>query len=149
MNKHTQQQDASSPCNIVRGQKVSEEKVELARQMRKEMTPAERILWQHLRANRLDGYHFRRQQVIAGFIVDFYCHRAGLAVEVDGDGHDQSYDADRDTILAEHGVRVLRVTNAEVLNDIYTVIERIRRQIRCAVVQPIPPAPLPYEGRGS
>ncbi len=133
MNKHTQQQGGPPPHHIVRGQKVSEEKVKLAQQMRKEMTPAERILWQHLRANRLDGYHFRRQQVIAGFIVDFYCHRAGLAVEVDGDGHDQSYDADRDTILSEHGVRVIRVTNTEVLHDIYAVIEKIRKQIRCVV----------------
>ena len=51
------------------------------------MTPAEKILWQELRANKL-GVHFRRQQAIAGFIVDFYCHKAGLVVEVDGDIHD-------------------------------------------------------------
>ncbi len=52
-----------------------------------EMTPAEKILWEELRANKL-GVHFRRQQVIQGFIVDFYCHQAGLVVEVDGDVHD-------------------------------------------------------------
>ena len=50
------------------------------------MTPAEKILWQELRANK-PGFHFRRQQVIAGFIVDFYCHKAALVVEVDGDIH--------------------------------------------------------------
>ena len=127
MNGHTERHD--TPRRIVRGQKVSEEKVKLARQMRKEMTPAERVLWAHLRGNRLNGYHFRRQQVIAGFIVDFYCHRAGLAVEVDGDAHDQSYDADRDAILAEYGVRVLRFTNAEVTGDIRAVIESIREAL--------------------
>jgi very-short-patch-repair endonuclease len=51
------------------------------------MTPAEKILWQELRVNKL-GVHFRRQQVIAGFIVDFYCHKAALVIEVDGDIHD-------------------------------------------------------------
>ncbi|MCS7310882.1 MAG: DUF559 domain-containing protein [Armatimonadetes bacterium] len=117
------------PRHIVRGQRVSEEKVRLAHQMRKQMTPAERVLWAHLRANRLEGYHFRRQQVIAGFIVDFYCHRAALAVEVDGDGHDQSYDADRDVILAQHGIRVVRFTNAEVLNDVGKVVSRIREEL--------------------
>ena len=47
------------------------------------MTPAEKILWNELRANKL-GVHFRRQQVIAGFIVDFYCHKSALVIEVDG-----------------------------------------------------------------
>ena len=123
------QEHHDSPRRIVRGQRVSEEKVRLARQMRKEMTSAERTLWAHLRANRLNGYHFRRQQVIAGFIVDFYCHRAGLAVEVDGEAHNQSYDAERDTILAEQGVRVLRFTNAEVASDIRRVIEAIKEAL--------------------
>ncbi|MHB8778456.1 MAG: endonuclease domain-containing protein [Anaerolineales bacterium] len=50
---------------------------------RRDMTPAEKILWQELRANKL-GVHFRRQQVITGFIVDFYCHKAGLVIELDG-----------------------------------------------------------------
>jgi len=57
--------------NIITGQKVSPEKLERAKELRREMTPAERRLWQRLRANRLDGWHFRRQQVIDGFIVDF------------------------------------------------------------------------------
>ncbi|MCS7311062.1 MAG: DUF559 domain-containing protein [Armatimonadetes bacterium] len=125
----SEKQPYAPPRHIVRGQKVSEEKVNLARKMRRQMTSAERTLWEHLRANRLDGYHFRRQQVIAGFIVVFYCHRAGLAVEVDGDGHDQSYDADRDVILAQRGVRVVRFSNAEVLSNIYAVVERIRMEL--------------------
>lgn len=62
--------------NIVIGQKVDQAKVERAKELRKNLTPEERILWQRLRANRLDGWHFRRQQIIDGFIVDFYCHKA-------------------------------------------------------------------------
>ncbi|MGQ9879348.1 MAG: endonuclease domain-containing protein [Armatimonadota bacterium] len=70
------------------------------------MTPAERRLWEYLRANWLNGYHFQRQQVIGGFVVDFYCHALRLAVEVDGEVHEASYDADRDRLLAEYGVNV-------------------------------------------
>jgi len=91
------------------------------------MTPAERRLWACLRANRLHGFHFRRQQIIDGFIVDFYCDAAGLVVEVDGPVHDQhtAYDAERDRILAARGLRVLRVRNCDVMQDLAKVLERI------------------------
>ena len=69
---------------IVRGQNVEPENVSRAKQLRREMTPAERALWMLLRRNALDGFHFRRQQVIEGFIVDFYCDAAKLAIELDG-----------------------------------------------------------------
>ena len=73
--------------NIVTDQIVTKEKLECAKELRREMTPAEKLLWQEIRANKL-GVRFRRQQIIQGFIVDFYCHRAWLVVEVDGDVHD-------------------------------------------------------------
>jgi very-short-patch-repair endonuclease len=79
--------------NIVTNQRVTKEKLQHAKELRHEMTPAEKILWEELRANRL-GVHFRRQQVIQGFIVDFYCHKAGLVVEVDGDIHDLQKEED-------------------------------------------------------
>ena len=60
---------------------------------RRDLTLAEKILWQELRGNKL-GVHFRRQQVIAGFIVDFYCHMAALVLEVDGDIHDLQQEED-------------------------------------------------------
>ena len=65
------------------------------------------------------GVHFRRQQVIQGFIVDFYCHRAGLVVEVDGDVHDlqQEEDERREKVLSEVGLRVVRFGNDEVVRD--------------------------------
>ncbi len=73
--------------NIVTEQRVTKEKLQRAKELRREMTPAEKILCQEVRAKKL-GVRFRRQQVIQGFIVDFYCHQAGLVVEVDGDVHD-------------------------------------------------------------
>jgi len=82
------------PRNIITGQKVSSEKKARLRELRKQMTPAEKILWQHLRAKRFNNLKFRRQQVIEGFLVDFYCHSLGLIIEVDGEihGKQQEYD---------------------------------------------------------
>ena len=94
------------------------------------MTPAEKILWEKLRANRL-GVHFRRQQVIAGFIVDFYCHKSALVVEVDGDIHDlqQEEDVRREKALRELGLKIVRFRNDEVVRDLSAVVEKIRKQI--------------------
>ncbi len=64
--------------NIVTNQKVTAQKLKRAKELRREMTPAEKILWEKIRANKL-GVHFRRQQVIQGFIVDFYCHPVKIA----------------------------------------------------------------------
>ncbi len=93
------------------------------------MTEEEQLLWAELRTNRLHGLHFRRQQIIDGFIVDFYCHRAGLVIEVDGSAHiDRTgYDAERDRILAARGLHVLRLTNEEVRSDRAAVLERIAK----------------------
>ena len=119
--------DRVSRRNIVIGQKVDPAKVERARELRRQMTNAERVLWRHLRANRLKGVHFRRQQVIKGFIVDFYCNAAGLVVEVDGEVHEAQgeSDAERDQALNELGLHVLRVTNTEVEEDLTDVLSRI------------------------
>ncbi len=73
--------------NIVAGQKVGKEKIQRARELRKRMTPEEKTLWNRLRAKRFEGLHFRRQQIIDGFIADFYCNELGLVIEIDGEGH--------------------------------------------------------------
>ena len=80
-------------------------KIEIAKQLRQEMTPAEQLLWQQLRANRLGGLHFRRQQIIDGFIADFYCHAAGVILELDGSihRHQVDYDSLRDQLLSTVG----------------------------------------------
>lgn len=121
---------ASLRTGIIPGQHVTKEKLQRAKELRRDMTPAEKLLWQELRANKL-GVHFRRQQVIAGFIADFYCHKAGLVVEVDGDIHDlqQEEDTKREMVLREMGLRIARFGNDEVMKDLSYVVESIRRFI--------------------
>lgn len=118
--------------NIVRGQRVSQGLADRARQMRREMTPQEQVLWNALRRNQLDGFHFRRQQVIDGYIVDFYCHAASLVVETDGPIHEQQreYDEERDDRLARRGLLILRVRNEEIERDLAGVLNRIREACR-------------------
>jgi very-short-patch-repair endonuclease len=103
---------------------------ERARRMRKEQTPFEQRLWLHLRNSQLEGYKFRRQTVMKPFICDFFCPSKGLIVEVDGDTHDASADAQRDAYLAKRGFTTLRFTNAEVGKNIEGVLERILGELR-------------------
>ncbi len=123
--------------NIVIGQPISGEKKSLARQLRQNMTESEKLLWHHLRANRLGGWHFRRQQIIAGVIVDFYCHRAGLVIEVDGEIHRQQveYDHERDEIIKALGLRIMRIPAQKVLTDIDHVLETISNYCQEAHVE--------------
>lgn len=88
------------------------------RQLRKKMTQAEVKMWFEILQNRnLQGYKFLRQKPIDHFIVDFYCSRLLLAIEVDEASHDgnDKYDAHRTSILNAYGVKVVRFTNNEVL----------------------------------
>jgi very-short-patch-repair endonuclease len=106
-----------------------EAKVLRARQFRHNMTPAKRILWEHLRDHRMSGLHFRRQRVIYGFIADFYCSAAPLMIEMDGPIHNQQqqhYDRERDAILAADGCRILRITNDQIATDLSGVLAIIR-----------------------
>jgi len=113
--------------NIIPGQRVTKEKLERARELRREMTPAERLLWQEVCAKKL-GVRFRRQQIVAGFIVDFYCHKAALVVEVDGDIHDLQKDEDarREKVLRAMGLGIVRFRNDEVLKNLPVVVEKIK-----------------------
>jgi very-short-patch-repair endonuclease len=118
--------------NIIPGQRVTKEKVQRAKELRCNMTPAEKILWNELRANKL-GVHFRRQQVIAGFIVDFYCHKADLVIELDGSVHEEDEqkesDTERDKVLVEIELRVFRFKNEDVIGNLRGVLEKIRELI--------------------
>jgi very-short-patch-repair endonuclease len=115
--------------NITAGQKISAQKLERAKQLRREMTPAETLLWQELRGNKL-GVHFRRQQIIAGFIVDFYCHQAALVIELDGGVHQSLEQAQadllRDKVLRGLGLRVVRFKNDEIATRLPQALRRIR-----------------------
>jgi very-short-patch-repair endonuclease len=112
---------------ITRNQFVTREKLELARELRRRMTPQEKILWHAIRRDAFGGFHFRRQQVVAGYIVDFYCASAKLAVELDGASHLGTTDHDkiRDHALSEMGITTLRVSNSEVDQDLSEVLKRI------------------------
>jgi len=100
-----------------------------ARELRRTMTPAERVLWQRLRGGQIAGLRFRRQHAMEGFIADFFCHQARLIIEVDGQVHDQqvSYDRARDDHFARLGYLVLRFTNAQVLKQTDAVTAEIAR----------------------
>jgi very-short-patch-repair endonuclease len=117
---------------IITGQQVPAIKVERAKEFRHEMAAAEQMLWSRLRAGRLEGFHFRRQQVIDRFIVDFYCHQAALVVEVDGGIHleQAAYDRERDEHLQNRGLRVLHFTNLEVSHDLEGVLTLFFRHAR-------------------
>jgi very-short-patch-repair endonuclease len=117
-----------TPQNVIIGQQVQEAKIILARNMRREMTSAEAMLWIRLRRSGL-GINFRRQQIIDGFIADFYCHAVALVVEIDGLTHDAEYDAERDKIFTARGITVLRFTNQEVYTKIGFVLSRLRQYL--------------------
>ena len=98
-----------------------------ARELRRPMTRAKGKLWQRLRRRQLSGHYFRRQHPIGNFIADFYCAKARLVVEVDGDVHimQEEYDDVRTERLEERGYRVIRFTNDEVFRQFDVVLESI------------------------
>jgi very-short-patch-repair endonuclease len=117
------------PKKVITGQEINPFKNAWAKNMRHEMTQAERILWTRLRYNRLEGFHFLRQQVIEPYIVDFYCHQVGLVIELDGGGRmeQQEYDENRDKELIRRGLKVLRFNNDAVLRNLEKVLGEIYR----------------------
>jgi guanylate kinase len=107
--------------------------LERAREMRRHPTQAESLLWQHLRRNP-EGIKFRRHHPVGPFIVDFFCSRASLAIEIDGEYHfdDQQVEDDstRTEALLEHGVDVIRFSNKNVMEDLGGVLEKIWHEVR-------------------
>ncbi|MCG9891436.1 MAG: endonuclease domain-containing protein [Thermosynechococcaceae cyanobacterium MS004] len=106
---------------------------ELARQLRHNMTQGEVILWQHLKRRQMCGLDFDRQRPIDAYIVDFYCKRLRLAVEVDGNSHDgevaQQNDFVRQTRLESLGVRFLRFSETQVCHQTQSVLNTIKTWI--------------------
>src|SRR5271165_6905136 len=111
---------------------MASERKEFARALRKQQTGAEDILWKRLRGSSFHGAKFRRQVPFDRFVVDFYCHAAKLAVELDGKQHEwfSDYDAGRTRVLESRGVSVIRFANAEVENDLDSVLARILAALR-------------------
>jgi very-short-patch-repair endonuclease len=104
----------------------------LARENRKNPTPAETKIWNEvLRMRQFAGYKFLRQKPLAGYIVDFYCSELRLVVEIDGESHAESveYDAERTRVLQSLGLTVVRYTNAEVFQTIAGVYDNLIEKI--------------------
>jgi very-short-patch-repair endonuclease len=97
--------------------------------LRKNMPKAEVILWSRLKGKRLDGYKFRRQFSVAQFVVDFYCPRLKLAIEVDGDSHfsegSELSDKARQDFIESFGISFLRFTNKEIYGNLDEVLSKI------------------------
>jgi adenine-specific DNA-methyltransferase len=110
-------------------QALDPEFLEFARQLRREQTDAERLLWSLLRDRRFMGCKFRRQHPIEPYVVDFYCHAARLAIELDGGEHNEpaarARDEERTRFLEARGIRVLRFWNNEVFNNLEGVLQTI------------------------
>jgi very-short-patch-repair endonuclease len=123
----------------------NQEQRAFARELRNDATPAEKRLWQFLRAGKL-GVKFRRQAAIGAYIVDLVCFSHRLIVELDGPQHigarGQDHDVRRTAWLASRGFRVIRFRNQSLDDNIWGVVEEIQR----ALEQPPSPA-LPAEGR--
>lgn len=121
---------------------------ERTKTLRSRQTDAEQKLWYRLRAKRFLGLKFKRQYPLGPFIVDFVCLARGLAIEIDGGQHQEQQDEDarRTRYLNQHGLRVLRYWNDDVLNRTDAVLEHLRL---CLAETPSPPAPLPHAGEGS
>ncbi len=100
--------------------RYSKDNLAFAKLLRQDSMPAERALWDIVRAGKL-GARFRRQQPIGPFVADFYCAAAGLVVELDGKGHDAESDARRSDWLVAQGYCMMRFTNGLVLNNPHDV----------------------------
>jgi very-short-patch-repair endonuclease len=108
----------------------------MAKELRKEETEAEKMLWKKLNKKQIMGLHFRRQHPINMFIADFYCAKIKLVIEIDGSIHEipeyQQHDTGRSEILNDFGITVIRFTNEQVLEEIdHTInqIEIVTRQL--------------------
>ena len=101
---------------------IPQPKLRRARELRRELTIAERRVWEMLRNRRMLNLKFRRQHVVAGFIVDFYCAELRLVLEIDGSGHaikmQSDYDTARTACLESRGLKVLRISNDSLREEI-------------------------------
>lgn len=101
------------------------DKLERARRLRRNMTEAERKLWNELRGRRLNGLKFRRQVWIGHYIVDFLCVEQRLIVEADGGQHSEETDAPHTAFLKQEGYRGIRFWNNDVLENLEAVLVRV------------------------
>lgn len=118
---------------------------EFRQQLRREETPTERMLWKRLRSKQLDGFRFRQQHGFGPYVLDFYCPKLRLCIELDGSVHDsdeqQQRDAERTMFLNQNRIKVIRFKNEEVEEDIEKVLSTIRKYINDEICLFRPPTP--------
>lgn len=102
------------------------------RELRKNQTEAEKILWQKIRGRQINNLKFHRQYSAGPYILDFFCPKIRLNIELDGEQHKDSidYDEERKLFLKDKDIHMIRFWNDEVLNDIKNVLEKICDKIK-------------------
>ena len=107
---------------------MEEIKKNFARALRKHPTKTEEIVWEILRNRKFLDLKFRRQHVIKGYVVDFFCKELNLAIEIDGKIHEKQkfYDEVRQDILVNSGINIVRATNSEIMQSFHTLLDRIK-----------------------
>ncbi len=105
---------------------------QIARNFRKNSTYGEIKLWGYLKNGQISGYDFHRQKPVGNYIVDFYCPKLKLAVEIDGYSHNFACERDKnkDKLLNQIGIKVLRFLERDVLENIESVVEVIKQEIK-------------------
>ena len=106
---------------------------ETRRHLRKNQTYTEKIVWMYLRNRQMEGYKFRRQYSVDKFVIDFYCPKLKLAIEIDGSIHNEpdqkEYDVKRQEYLETFGIKFLRLTNEEINGNPNAAFEKIEKTI--------------------
>ncbi len=122
------------------------EQLEFAKQLRHQMTESETRLWRHLRAHRMAGGKFKRQQPIGPYVVDFVHFGARLIVEADGGQHNGApRDSRRDAWLRAQGFKVMRFWNNEIMINLEGVLASVMAEL---AKFPLSPGPSPARGEG-
>jgi|SRR3989344_4263063 len=107
-------------------------------QLRKNPTEAEIILWQEVRGKKISNTRFHRQYSVGPYILDFFCPRSRLAIELDGEQHKsaEEYDAERKSFLKDKGIITIRFWNNEVLKNLQEVLEKIK-EVQRSLLPPL------------
>lgn len=120
------------------------EKLYIAKKFRKNLTDAERIFWQQVQASRFYGLKFKRQYIVNNYIIDFYCQKLKLAIEIDGEIHNKQiiHDKIRQKYLEKYGITFIRFSNYEIeynLAEVLSILIKLTKQLS---------RPSPDMGRG-
>jgi very-short-patch-repair endonuclease len=110
---------------------MKEKKKIFARTLRKEQTKAEKIVWELIRSRKFMNLKFRRQHVIEGFVLDYYCHEQKLGIEIDGGIHlkRKDYDRLRQEVIESEDINIIRITNKEIAKNKRSILDKIKKAI--------------------